>query len=88
MADPLIQSDGGVLAVLCAVAACWFLVEKQTQFRPFQYIPPLIFIYVTPIFLNKLDVIPSASPVYAGLSAYALPACISRSAFDRRKPSS
>ena len=76
MSDIMISSPGGVLAVLCAVAAFWFYVEQATGARLFQYIPPLIFIYATPVFLNNLDVIPASSPVYSGLSAYALPAFI------------
>jgi len=76
MSDILISSPGGVLAVLCAVAAFWFYVAQVTGSKLFQYIPPLIFIYVTPVILNNLDVIPASSPVYSGLSAYALPAFI------------
>lgn len=76
MSDVLISSPGGVLAVLCAVAAFWFFVEQSTGAKLFQYVPPLLFIYATPVFLNNLDVIPSSSPVYSGLSAYALPAFI------------
>jgi uncharacterized membrane protein len=76
MPEPLIGSPGGVLAVLCAVAAFWFFVEKLSGWTLFQYVPPLIFIYVTPVFLNNLGVIPSASPVYAGLSSFALPVFI------------
>ena len=76
MSEVLIGSAGGVLAVLCAVAAFWFLVEQRTEWKLFQYIPPLLFIYATPVFLNNLDVIPADSPVYSGLSAYVLPAFI------------
>jgi uncharacterized membrane protein len=76
MSDILISSPGGVLAVLCAVAAFWFYIEQISGAKLFQYIPPLIFIYATPVFLNNLDVIPASSPVYSGLSAYALPAFI------------
>lgn len=76
MSETLIGSPGGVLAVLCAVAAFWFYVEQRSQLQLFQYVPPLIFIYVTPVFLNNLGVIPASSPVYSGLSAYALPAFI------------
>ncbi len=76
MSDILISSPGGVLAVLCAVAAFWFYVEQISGAKLFQYIPPLIFIYATPVFLNNLDVIPASSPVYSGLSTYALPAFI------------
>ena len=76
MSDTLINSPGGVLAVLCAVAAFWFFVQQQTGAKLFQYVPPLIFIYVTPVFLNNLDIIPASSPVYSGLSAFALPVFI------------
>lgn len=72
----LISSPGGVLAVLCAVAAFWFAVEQSSGWKLFQYVPPLLFIYATPVFLNNLDVIPHDSPVYGGLSAYALPVFI------------
>ena len=76
MSAAIISSPGGVIAVLCAVAAFWFFVEQQTGWKLFQYVPPLLFIYVTPVFLNNLGVIPSSSPVYGGLSAYALPVFI------------
>ena len=76
MSEVLISSPGGVLAVLCAVAAFWFYAEQRTGLTLFQYVPPLLFIYATPVFLNNLDVIPSNSPVYSGLSSYALPAFI------------
>jgi uncharacterized membrane protein len=76
MSEIAISSTGGVLAVLCLVAAFWFFVEQLTEWKLFQYVPPLLFIYATPVVLNNLDVIPSSSPVYAGLSSFALPAFI------------
>lgn len=72
-----ISSPGGVLAVLCTVAAFWFVVDQVTHWKLFQYVPPLLFIYATPVLLNNLDVIPSTgSPVYSGLSNFVLPAFI------------
>ena len=76
MNEVLIGSPGGVLAVLAAVAALWFFIAQVTEWKLFQYVPPLIFIYATPVFLNNFGVIPSASPVYDGLSEYVLPAFI------------
>ncbi len=72
----LISSPIGVLAVLCAVAAFFFLLAEATKAKLFNYIPPLLFIYATPVFLNNLDVIPASSPVYSSMSAYVLPAFI------------
>ena len=76
MSESLISSPGGVLAALCAVAAFWFYVEQITRWTLFQYVPPLLFIYATPVFLNNFGVIPSSSGVYSGLSSFALPAFI------------
>jgi uncharacterized membrane protein len=76
MNDAFISSPGGVVAVLCAVAAFWFWVEQVTELKLFKYLPPLLFIYATPVFLNNLDIIPSASPVYGGLSDFVLPVFI------------
>ena len=76
MEADLVSSPIGVLAVLAFVAAFFFAIEQSTQAKLFQYLPPLLFIYATPVFLNNFDVIPSESPVYSGLSAYVLPAFI------------
>jgi uncharacterized membrane protein len=76
MSEILISSPGGVLAVLCAVCAFWFYVQQITEWTLFDYIPPLLFIYATPVILNNSGVIPAASPVYSGLSSFALPAFI------------
>ena len=72
----LISSPIGVLAVLCATAAFFFLLAETTKAKLFNYIPPLLFIYATPVLLNNLDVIPASSPIYSSLSAYVLPAFI------------
>ena len=77
----LISSPIGVLAVLCAIAAFFFYLEQSTGAKLFQYLPPLIFIYVTPVILSNVDiggttVIPNDSIVYSGLSKFALPAFI------------
>jgi uncharacterized membrane protein len=75
-AHTLISSPAGVLATLCLVAGGFFLLAERSKLRFFDYVPPLIFIYATPVLLNNFDVIPSSSPIYGGLSAYALPAFI------------
>jgi len=74
--EALISSPIGVLAVLSFVAAFFFMLAQTTRAKLFQYIPPLLFIYATPVFLNNFGVIPSSSPIYSGLSAYLLPAFI------------
>jgi uncharacterized membrane protein len=81
MENVLISSPIGVLGVLCGVAAFFFLLAQVTGARLFQFLPPLLFIYATPVFLSNLEfggrtVIPSSSIIYTGLSKYALPVFI------------
>lgn len=76
MSETMIGSPGGVLAVLCAVCAFWFYVQQVTAWKLFNYVPPLLFIYATPVILNNTGVIPASSVIYSGLSSYALPAFI------------
>src|SRR5210317_1571955 len=73
----LISSPIGVLAVLCIVAAFFFLLAQVTQTRLFNYVPPLLFIYATPVFLSNLtvagyNVLPTKSIIYTGLSKFSL----------------
>jgi uncharacterized membrane protein len=81
METVLIDSPIGVLAVLCTVAAFFFLLAQVTETKLFKYVPPLLFIYATPVFLSNLTiggqtVIPNSSIIYTGLSKYALPVFI------------
>ena len=75
-ADALISSPIGVLAVLCLIAAFFFLVAQVSGAKFFSYAPPLLFIYATPVLLNNVGVIPSRSVIYTGLSEFALPVFI------------
>jgi uncharacterized membrane protein len=74
--DILISSPIGVLAVLVSVAAFFFALAQYTKAKFFDYVPPLLFIYATPVLLNTFGVIPTQSIIYGGLSQYALPAFI------------
>lgn len=81
MESVLISSPIGVLAVLCAVAAFFFLLAQVTEAKLFNFIPPLLFIYATPVFLSNLAIgghtlIPNKSVIYTGLSQFALPVFI------------
>jgi uncharacterized membrane protein len=77
----LISSPIGILAVLCLVAAFFFLLAQVTQAKLFNYVPPLLFIYATPVFLSNLSVaghvvISNKSIIYSGLSQFVLPVFI------------
>ena len=75
-AEHCVDSPIGVLAVLCGVAAFWFSIQQLSNWKFFNYIPPLLFIYATPVFLNNFDVIPHESSIYSGLSSVLLPVFI------------
>ncbi|MCU0989329.1 MAG: DUF819 family protein [Xanthomonadales bacterium] len=74
MTDPLISSPVGVMAVLVAVVSFWFWLERKSHWKLFEYLPPLIFIYATPVLLSNTGVIPHHSEAYDFLRHYGLPA--------------
>ena len=73
MSGPLVSSPAGVLAVLLGVCALWFYLEKATRWKLFEYLPPLIFIYVTPVILTNTNVITGSSETYSSIRHILLP---------------
>jgi uncharacterized membrane protein len=73
MDSALIDSPVGVMAVLVAVASFWFWLEKYSSWKIFNYLPPLIFIYATPVVLSNTGLIPFESAAYDFLRQYGLP---------------
>ncbi len=72
----LIQSTSGVLAVLIAVPAFFFWLERVTGWRMFKYLIPLIWTYAVPLILRNVGVLPESSPVYGSLRQIGLPMII------------
>lgn len=73
MENALITSSAGVVFVLAATAAFWFYVKTKTASNFFNYVPPLILIYVTPVFFSNLGLISTKSEVYAWMGDNILP---------------
>lgn len=73
MNTTIISSPIGVMAVLIAVVSFWFWLERRTQWKLFEYLPPLIFIYASPVLLSNLGVIPFQNGAYDFLRQYGLP---------------
>ncbi len=73
MNEAIIASPAGVMTVLIAVVAFWFWLEKATRWRIFDFLPPLIFIYATPVLLSNTGLIPFRSEAYDFLRQYGLP---------------
>ncbi|NND44972.1 MAG: DUF819 family protein [Xanthomonadales bacterium] len=73
MNPALISSPAGVMAVLVGVVAFWFWLERKTHWRIFDFLPPLIFIYASPVLLSNTGLIPFKSEAYDFLRQYGLP---------------
>jgi len=71
-----IASDAGILAILCGVCALFFWLERATGWRLFQFLPPLIFIYLVPVLLSNAGVIPVKSSIYDVIGELVLPAML------------
>lgn len=72
MSTTLISSSQGVLAVLASVVmVSFYLVQKFP--KVFKYLPAIIFIYITPMILTNLGILPAKSEIYTVLKQYALP---------------
>jgi len=76
MNDALITTPVGVMAVLVAVVSFWFWLEKKSNWKVFNFLPPLIFIYATPVLLSNTGLIPFESAAYDFLRMYGLPVFI------------
>ena len=73
MTTSIITSPVGVMTVLIAVVSFWFWLERSTHWKIFDYLPPLVFIYASPVLLSNSGVIPYESAAYDFLRHYGLP---------------
>ena len=69
----IVSSPIGVMTVLIAVVTFWFWLERSTRWKLFEFLPPLVFIYATPVLLSNFGVIPYESTAYDFLRHYGLP---------------
>jgi len=61
------------MTVLIGVVAFWFWLERATGWKLFSFLPPLVFIYATPVLLSNFGLIPFHSAAYDFLKQYGLP---------------
>ena len=66
-------NSGGTLFILLSIVALFFWLEKQFNWKVFQFLPPLIWIYTLPVLFSNTGVIPHKCELYSGLTSYALP---------------
>ncbi len=73
MTAPFVSSDIGVLTFLVGTCAFFFFLERMTRWNLFNYLPPLIFIYLLPVIFSNSGVLPSESGVYTSIRSFILP---------------
>lgn len=79
----LFHETVGVMAVITMIPVFFIWLEKRTHWKVFDYLPPIIWIFLTPILLSNLDVIPllpvgrslipRSTPVYDHYKSWAVP---------------
>jgi uncharacterized membrane protein len=71
--EPLFSDMIGVLAVITMIPVFFLWLEKKVKWKIFEILPAIIWIFLTPIFLSNLNVIPRSSEVYATFRSFAVP---------------
>jgi uncharacterized membrane protein len=71
--EPIFNDLVGVLAVITMIPVFFIWLEKKTKWKIFEILPAIIWIFLTPIFLSNLNVIPRESPIYTTFRSFAVP---------------
>jgi len=72
-AEPIFTDLVGIMAVILMVPTIFLWLERRTGWKVFEVLPAIIWIFLTPIFLSNLGVIPRDSPVYDTFKSFAVP---------------
>jgi uncharacterized membrane protein len=70
---PLFHDLFGVMAVITMIPVFFVWLEKRTRWKIFNVLPAIIWIFLTPIILSNLNVIPRSTPIYDTFKAFAVP---------------
>lgn len=71
--EALFQDPVGVMAVITMIPVFFLWLERTTGWKVFDFLPAIIWIFLAPIALSNLDVIPRTSPVYSEFKSWAVP---------------
>jgi uncharacterized membrane protein len=72
-AEPIFTDLIGIMAVILMVPVIFIWLEKKTGWKVFNYLPAIIWIFLTPVLLSNFGVIPRQSPVYDTFKQFAVP---------------
>ena len=71
--EALFHDPVGVMAAITMIPVFFLWLERKTRWKVFDFLPAIIWIFLAPIFLSNLDVIPRSSPVYSHFKSWAVP---------------
>lgn len=69
----MFQTPVEVLAVILMIPVLFTWLEKKTRWKIFDFLPAIIWIFLAPVVLSNLGVIPRSSPVYDHFKSWAVP---------------
>jgi uncharacterized membrane protein len=72
-AEPFFTELIGVMAVITMIPVLFLWLERTTKWKVFNILPAIIWIFLTPIFLSNLNVIPRSTPIYTTFRSFAVP---------------
>ena len=75
-AEPVFTDLIGVMTVITMIPVFFIWLEKKTKWKVFDILPAIIWIFLTPIFLSNLNVIPRSTPIYSTFRSFAIPMVI------------
>lgn len=71
--DILITHPYALLAVMMLVPVLFLKLEQWSRWKLFDYLPPIIWIFLFPIALSGLKLIPTSSPTYDQFKSFGVP---------------
>jgi uncharacterized membrane protein len=71
--EPFFNDTVGVMSVILMIPVFFLWLERKTRWKIFDYLPAIIWIFLTPIFLSNFGVIPRSTPIYSTFKAFAVP---------------
>jgi uncharacterized membrane protein len=71
--QPIFTDPVGVMAVILMIPVFFLWLERKTKWKVFDFLPAIIWIFLTPIFLSNLGVIPRSTPIYTTFKSFAVP---------------
>ncbi len=71
--QPLFDDLIGVMTVIIMIPVFFLWLERKTRWKVFEFMPAIIWIFITPIFLSNLNVIPRSSEIYTTFRSFAVP---------------